>query len=77
MPVLVTRAALVSFYKKHDPSKIAAVDFILKRDNHDGLRDGLREKYGEAPAVHRRSGSSKLKLAIGALLVTVFVQFYY
>ena len=51
---VVTKAQLVAFYSKHDPSKVASVDKILKHYTTAQLVTQLKERYGAAPTPAER-----------------------
>ena len=59
----MTKAQLVAFYSKHDPSKVASVDKILKHYTTAQLVTQLKERYGAAPTPGERPRSKGDMLA--------------
>jgi len=53
----VTKATLVAFYTKHDPSKLSTVDKILAHYPTKQLCESLLKRYGEAPAITGGGGA--------------------
>ena len=54
----VTKATLVAFYTKHDPSKLPSVDKILAHYPTTQLCESLSKRYGEAPAITGAGGGA-------------------
>jgi hypothetical protein len=55
----VTREALVRFYEKHDPTKVASVDKILGHYSAAELVESLTKRYGFAPQLAAPSAGER------------------